>query len=70
MEGEPRGRAVQEEMQDRAHRLYDEAEAQKLAQLEQAKQEKSPVLMREVQELTRVQNLLEGSTRQMEGDLA
>lgn len=62
--------AAGEDMQRRAHALYEEAVRQKIAQLEQAKQEKSPVLMREVQELTRVQNLLEGSTRQMEGDLA
>ena len=62
-------RAVQEEMQDRAHRLYDEAEAQKLAQLEQAKQDKAPALQRELEALTRADALLQQGIRKMEGDL-
>ena len=54
-------------MEQCAHALYDEAMRRKIAQLEQAKQEKSPELMRNVQELMQAQDLLAQSIQQMEG---
>ena len=54
-----------QKLEHRAHDLYDEAMQQRLAQLEQAKREKSPELMRDVQDLTRAQDLLTQSIRQM-----
>ena len=58
------------DMERRAHALYEDTMAKKIAQLEQAKQEKSPALMREVEDLTRVQHLLAQGIHQMEEDLA
>ena len=62
--------AGRSDMERRAHAMYEEAMRAKLAQLEQAKQEKSPALMYEVQDLTRAQSLLAQGVHQMEGDLA
>lgn len=62
--------AGRQTLERRAHDLYDEAMQQRLAQLEQAKQEKSPALMRDVQDLTRAQALLTQSIRQMKEALS
>lgn len=58
---------VQQEMQETAHRMYDEAEKRKIAQLDAAKEAQLPALMHEIQELTRAQELLKQSIGQMEG---
>lgn len=59
-----------QKLEHRAHDLYDEAMQQRLAQLEQAKREKSPELMRDVQDLTRAQDLLTQSIHQMKEALS
>ena len=61
---------VRKDMQSEARKIYEEAEAQRIAQLEAAKQEQAPELMREVQDLTRAKELLERSITQMEEGLA
>lgn len=58
---------VQQEMQETARRMYDEAEKRKIAQLDAAKEAQLPALMHEIQELTRAQELLKQSIGQMEG---
>ncbi len=61
---------VRKDMQSEARQIYEEAEAQRIAQLEAAKQEQAPELIREVQDLTRAKMLLERSITQMEEGLA
>ena len=61
---------VRKDMQREARQMYEEAETQRIAQLEAAKQEQAPELMREVQDLTRAKMLLERSITQMEEGLA
>lgn len=61
---------VRKDMQREARQMYEEAETQRIAQLEAAKQEQAPELMREVQDLTRAKELLERSITQMEEGLA
>ena len=61
---------VRKDMQREARQMYEEAETQRIAQLEAAKQEQAPELMREVQDLTRAKVLLERSITQMEEGLA